>query len=64
MYVTALGMSPNEGDSPLLWRAWAEMEWEEGRPMLALKVLVASAGGEPVDLGELVVRAVVVIASS
>lgn len=41
-------------DGPLLWRAWAEMEWEEGRSMLALKVLVASAAPvvEEVDLGE------------
>jgi hypothetical protein len=39
-------------DGPLLWRAWAEMEWEEGKPMLALKVLVATSATEEVDLGE------------
>jgi hypothetical protein len=30
-------------DTPLLWRAWAEMEWEAGRPTSALTVLFASA---------------------
>lgn len=42
-------------DGPVLWRAWAEMEWEEGREGLAMKILVASAGSvndEEVDLGE------------
>lgn len=57
VYVTALSMyrefeSKDQIDGPLLWRAWAEMEWEEGRPMLALKILVASTlSDEKVDLG-------------
>jgi len=38
-------------DGPLLWRAWAEMEWEEGNDETALKVLVASTAEHKVDLG-------------
>ncbi|KAL8278570.1 hypothetical protein RQP46_009062 [Phenoliferia psychrophenolica] len=60
VYVTALSMyrefEPRDQiDGPLLWRAWAEMEWESGRPMLALQVLVTSAnvGTEHVDLASL-----------
>jgi hypothetical protein len=40
-------------DGPLLWRAWAEMEWEDGRPNVALKVLCAATGGGTVDLTSL-----------
>lgn len=61
VYVTALSMYRefnvlDQIDGPLLWRAWAEMEWEEGRAMLALKVLVASVAPvvEEVHLGEFV----------
>ncbi|GAA5865509.1 hypothetical protein JCM8547_001271 [Rhodosporidiobolus lusitaniae] len=51
VYQTALTMyssfpERDRIDGPLLWRAWAEMEWEEGRPEVALRVLVASAAGE------------------
>lgn len=57
MYITALSMyrsfAPvDQIDGPLLWRAWAEMEWEEGKPLLALKVLVAASATEIVDLGK------------
>ncbi|KAM0793184.1 hypothetical protein ACM66B_000655 [Microbotryomycetes sp. NB124-2] len=46
VYVTALSMyrsfKPNDQvDGPLLWRAWAEMEWEEGDTSLALHIVVA-----------------------
>lgn len=56
VYCTALSMyrsfAPQDQiDGPLLWRAWAEMEWEEGRPTLALRVLVAATSAEKVDLG-------------
>ena len=56
VYCTALSMyrsfAPQDQiDGPLLWRAWAEMEWEDGRPNVALKVLCAATGGEQVDLG-------------
>lgn len=37
---------------PLLWKSWAEMEWEEGNSVLALKVLVAATVTEEIDLGE------------
>ncbi|KAK4703296.1 nuclear exosome regulator NRDE2, partial [Phenoliferia sp. Uapishka_3] len=58
VYVTALSMyrdfdPKDQLDGPLLWRAWAEMEWEAGRPMLALRVLVTSAEDEGKDLGSL-----------
>ncbi|KAM0754939.1 DUF1740-domain-containing protein [Meredithblackwellia eburnea MCA 4105] len=48
VYVTALSMSRtfeerDQIDAPLLWKSWAEMEWEEGRPILALRVLSAAA---------------------
>ena len=57
VYITALSMyrsfSPaDQIDGPLLWRAWAEMEWEEGKPRLALKVLVAASSKDYVDLSE------------
>lgn len=57
VYVTALSMyrefAPSDQiDGPLLWRSWAEMEWEEGKGTLALKVLVAITATEQVDLGE------------
>lgn len=29
---------------PLLWRAWTELEWEDGRQSTALAILAASAG--------------------
>ena len=46
--------SQDQIDGPLLWRSWAEMEWEEGNGALALKVLVASHASvsDEVDLGE------------
>ncbi|CEQ42109.1 SPOSA6832_03893, partial [Sporobolomyces salmonicolor] len=55
VYCTALGMyrsfaPPDQIDAPLLWRAWAEMEWEEGNPVLALKILSAATSSEQVDL--------------
>ncbi|SCZ90792.1 BZ3500_MvSof-1268-A1-R1_Chr1-3g02255 [Microbotryum saponariae] len=59
VYVTALSMYrtfPNHEriDGPLLWRSWAEMEWEEGGADLALKVLVAAtAAGDGEDLATL-----------
>jgi hypothetical protein len=61
VYVTALSMYrgfdrvQDKIDAPLLWRAWMEMEWEEGRAMLALKILVASVvqnEEEGLDLGK------------
>lgn len=57
VYVTALSMSRSfvkqeQVDAPLLWRAWSEMEWEGGRPNLALQILVASTLAEEVDLGK------------
>lgn len=56
VYCTALSMyrsfrPQDQIDGPLLWRAWAEMEWEEGRPVIALKVLTAAASTDNVDLG-------------
>lgn len=56
VYVTALSMyrtfsARDQIDGPLLWRSWAEMEWEEGKAVLALKVLVAAAVDEELDLG-------------
>ncbi|GAA6047144.1 hypothetical protein JCM3770_006922 [Rhodotorula araucariae] len=58
VYCTALSMyrsfKPHDQiDGPLLWRAWAEMEWEEGRAALALKVLTAATSTEQVDLASL-----------
>ncbi|GJN91570.1 hypothetical protein Rhopal_004593-T1 [Rhodotorula paludigena] len=58
VYCTALSMyrsfAPHDQiDGPLLWRAWAEMEWEDGRPNIALKVLAAAASSDPVDLAAL-----------
>ncbi|KWU46645.1 DUF1740-domain-containing protein [Rhodotorula sp. JG-1b] len=58
VYCTALSMyrsfAPQDQiDGPLLWRAWAEMEWEDGRPNVALKVLCAATGGEQVDLASI-----------
>lgn len=58
VYCTALSMyrsfKPNEQiDGPLLWRSWAEMEWEEGNSAVALKVVVAASKDDQVDLGEL-----------
>lgn len=55
VYVTALSMyrefkKEDQVDGPLLWRAWAEMEWEEGRSMLALKILVAASVDQELDL--------------
>lgn len=55
VYVTALSMyrefrKEDQVDGPLLWRAWAEMEWEEGRSMLALKILVAASVDQDLDL--------------
>ncbi|KAK4054854.1 hypothetical protein OIV83_000778 [Microbotryomycetes sp. JL201] len=46
VYVTALSMyrsfdAKNQVDGPLLWRAWAEMEWEEGDPAVALRIIIA-----------------------
>lgn len=57
VYITALSMyrtfaSQEQVDGPLLWRSWAEMEWEAGRPMLALRILVAACAANDVDLGE------------
>ncbi|GAA5887659.1 hypothetical protein JCM5296_004450 [Sporobolomyces johnsonii] len=58
VYCTALGMyrsfAPQDQiDAPLLWRAWAEMEWEEGNAVLALKILSAATNSEQVDLASL-----------
>ncbi|GAA6004312.1 hypothetical protein JCM10207_000663 [Rhodosporidiobolus poonsookiae] len=58
VYCTALSMYRSfpvaeQIDGPLLWRAWAEMEWEDGRAEVALKVLVAAASEEQVDLASL-----------
>ncbi|SCV68709.1 BQ2448_830 [Microbotryum intermedium] len=58
VYVTALSMyrtfpSQERIDGPLLWRSWAEMEWEEGGIDVASKVLMAAtADGDGEDLGE------------
>ncbi|GAA5826903.1 hypothetical protein JCM11251_002152 [Rhodosporidiobolus azoricus] len=58
VYCTALSMyrsfAPEDQiDGPLLWRAWAEMEWEEGKPEVALQVLVSAASEQQVDLASL-----------
>ncbi|BGP21464.1 hypothetical protein JCM10295v2_000339 [Rhodotorula toruloides] len=58
VYCTALSMyrsfaSQDQIDGPLLWRAWAEMEWEEGRPALALRILIAATSAEKLDLASL-----------
>ncbi|BGO94695.1 hypothetical protein NBRC10512_004875 [Rhodotorula toruloides] len=58
VYCTALSMyrsfaPPDQVDGPLLWRAWAEMEWEEGRPALALRIVIAATSAEKVDLASL-----------
>ncbi|GAA6015188.1 hypothetical protein JCM11491_000498 [Sporobolomyces phaffii] len=59
VYCTALSMyrsfKPEEQiDGPLLWRSWAEMEWEEGNVAIALKVLSAAAATDDrVDLASL-----------
>lgn len=55
VYLTALSMyrsfvRQHQVDGPLLWRAWAEMEWEDGRPGVALQVLVAASSEEQADL--------------
>lgn len=57
VYVTSLSMvrsftQKEKHHVPLLWRSWAEMEWEEGNSVLALKVLVACTSPEEGDLGE------------
>ncbi|BGP44730.1 hypothetical protein JCM10450v2_000544 [Rhodotorula kratochvilovae] len=61
VYCTALSMyrsfkPQDQIDGPLLWRAWAEMEWEEGRATLALKVLAAATSSEQVDLATLATK--------
>lgn len=48
VYVQALSLSQGfedkeRVDMPLLWRAWVELEWEDGRHSAALAVLVASS---------------------
>lgn len=58
VYVTTLSTyrtfdTRDQIDGPLLWRAWAEMEWEEGDSVLALKVLVAGTTSSETDLGDL-----------
>ncbi|GAA5980700.1 hypothetical protein JCM10908_001742 [Rhodotorula pacifica] len=58
VYCTALSMyrsfAPEDQiDGPLLWRAWAEMEWEDGRPAVALKVLCAATDDEKPDLASI-----------
>ncbi|GAA5861515.1 hypothetical protein JCM3774_000276 [Rhodotorula dairenensis] len=58
VYCTALSMyrsfaQQDQIDGPLLWRAWAEMEWEDGRANVALKVLCAATGDEKTDLASI-----------
>ncbi|BGP52880.1 hypothetical protein JCM8202v2_000437 [Rhodotorula sphaerocarpa] len=58
VYLTALSMyrsfvRQDQVDGPLLWRAWAEMEWEDGRPGVALQVLVAASSEEQADLSSI-----------
>ncbi|GAA5907948.1 nuclear exosome regulator NRDE2 [Sporobolomyces salmoneus] len=58
VYCTALSMyrsfkPQDQIDGPLLWRSWAEMEWEEGNTAIALKVLVAASSNAQVDLASL-----------
>lgn len=48
VYMQALSLSQSfeekeKMDTPLLWRAWTELEWEDGRHSAALAVIVASA---------------------
>ena len=57
VYVTSLSMARSFTEKeklhiPLLWKSWAEMEWEEGNSLLALRVLVAATAVEETDLGE------------
>ena len=48
VYANALALAQgfaekDKMDMPLLWRAWAELEWEDGRTGASLAVLVASS---------------------
>lgn len=48
VYMQALSLSQSFNDAekvdmPLLWRAWTELEWEDGQLSAALAVLVASS---------------------
>ena len=48
VYMQALSLSQSFDDKekvdiPLLWRAWTELEWEDGRHSAALVILVASS---------------------
>lgn len=48
VYMQALSLSQGFDDKekvdiPLLWRAWTELEWEDGRNAAALAVLIASS---------------------
>lgn len=48
VYATALSLSQGftekeKTEIPLLWRAWAELEWENRRGPTALAILVASS---------------------
>ena len=59
IYVQALSLSVNfsekeKVDIPLLWRAWAELEWESGAtdPCLCVLSACAVASAETADLGE------------
>lgn len=61
VYCTALSMyrsfaQQDQIDGPLLWRAWAEMEWEGGRANVALKVLCAATSDDQPDLGVFFLR--------
>ncbi|GAA5922599.1 uncharacterized protein JCM15063_003358 [Sporobolomyces koalae] len=59
VYSTALSMSssfkPEERiDAPLLWRSWAEMEWEEGNAESSTRILVSATTNDKPDLASLV----------
>lgn len=62
VYVSALSLyrsfAPRDKvDGPLLWRAWAELEWAQGSNELALGVLIGASGalgdgGEPAAIAK------------
>jgi hypothetical protein len=57
VYMQALSLSQGfeekeKVDMPLLWRAWSELEWEDGKEEAALAVLAASSAN-PIDVATL-----------
>ncbi|KAH8925517.1 DUF1740-domain-containing protein [Atractiella rhizophila] len=44
VYATAISLKRSDGDIPLLFRSWAEMEWELGNDAVGFEVLLAQTG--------------------